>query len=218
MLTRAAERKAVADLRCAFKVSERRVEWHYFAPRLPQPNIFAESFIGPQRDEFLNETLFSSLGHAREALAMWNHDDNTVRPRSAVGDLPPAAYAKFGVPVMTGRAAAPHQGLCAPSRCFAEPTRPKSTRDFARRWMKEGAQVTATKGDPSHHRQPSSPPRTSLFCEDWFNLLLPTAGAKRGFNRPCRTRYRAKDTDCVATLRRSSRPVVMTEPEIAGKF
>ncbi len=38
-----------------------RVEWHYIAPGKPIQNAFIESFNGRLRDEFLNETLFSSL-------------------------------------------------------------------------------------------------------------------------------------------------------------
>lgn len=78
---------------------EMLVEWHYIAPGKPQQNAFAESFIGRLRDELLNETLFNSLSHAREALAMWKNDYNTVRPHSGVGNLPPAAYAKRSAPV-----------------------------------------------------------------------------------------------------------------------
>jgi putative transposase len=78
---------------------EMQVEWHYIAPGKPQQNAFAESFIGRLRDELLNETLFSSLNHAREALAMWKNDYNTIRPHSGVGNLPPAAYAKLSAPV-----------------------------------------------------------------------------------------------------------------------
>ncbi len=44
-----------------------RVEWHYIAPGKPQQNAFVESFNGRLRDELLNETLFSSLDHARSA-------------------------------------------------------------------------------------------------------------------------------------------------------
>ncbi len=33
---------------------------------------FIESFNGRLRDELLNETLFASLAHAREALAIWS--------------------------------------------------------------------------------------------------------------------------------------------------
>lgn len=90
------ELTSMAILRWA---QERQVEWHYTAPGKPQQNAFAESFIGRLRDELLNETLFSSLGHAREALAIWKADYNTVRPHSGLGNLPPVAYAKLSAPV-----------------------------------------------------------------------------------------------------------------------
>lgn len=76
------------------------VEWHYIAPGKPQQNAFIESFNGRLRDELLNETIFVSLDHAREALAAWMHDYNMVRPHSALGNLPPAAYAQFSAPGM----------------------------------------------------------------------------------------------------------------------
>jgi putative transposase len=41
----------------------------YIAPGNPQQNAFIESFNGRLRDECLNETLFTSLGHARAVLA-----------------------------------------------------------------------------------------------------------------------------------------------------
>lgn len=50
---------------------------------------------GRLRDELLNETLFTSLVHAREALAIWQDDYNTVRPHSAIGNVPPFVYAKL---------------------------------------------------------------------------------------------------------------------------
>jgi putative transposase len=77
-----------------------RVEWHYIAPGKPQQNAFVESFNGRLRDELLNETLFTSLAHVREALATWKDDYNTVRPHSALGNLAPAIYAKLSVPAM----------------------------------------------------------------------------------------------------------------------
>jgi putative transposase len=77
---------------------ERRIEWHYIAPGKPTQNAFVESFNGRLRDEFLNETLFVSLGHAREALASWKDDYNTVRPHSGLGNLTPAAYADGSAP------------------------------------------------------------------------------------------------------------------------
>lgn len=77
------------------------VEWHYIAPGKPMQNGFVESFNGKLRDECLNETLFSSLHHARAVLAEWKHDYNTVRPHSAHGGKTPAEIARqscTGVP------------------------------------------------------------------------------------------------------------------------
>jgi putative transposase len=79
---------------------ETAIEWHYIAPGKPTQNAFVESFNGRLRDELLNETLFTSLAHAREALADWRDDYNTVRPHSAIGNLPPAIYAKNSAPAM----------------------------------------------------------------------------------------------------------------------
>lgn len=56
-------------------------------------NAFVESFNGRLRDEFLNETLFTSLMQARLALEDWRRDYNTVRPHSRLGWLAPAVYA-----------------------------------------------------------------------------------------------------------------------------
>jgi len=87
-----------------------RVEWHYIAPGKPQQNAFIESFNGRLRDELLNETLFTSLNHVREALAIWMEDYNTIRPHSSLGNLPPATYAKLSASEMQ------RDGRCATSR------------------------------------------------------------------------------------------------------
>jgi putative transposase len=79
---------------------ERGVAWHYIAPGKPQQNAFVESFNGRLRDECLNETLFSSLAHARDDLAIWKDDYNTVRPHSSVGNLAPSIYAALSAPKM----------------------------------------------------------------------------------------------------------------------
>lgn len=79
---------------------EHKVEWHYIAPGKPQQNAFAESFIGRLRDECLNETLFTSLAHARAVLAKWRHDYNTIRPHSGIGNVPPVTYTNAGVHAM----------------------------------------------------------------------------------------------------------------------
>ena len=70
-----------------------RVEWHYTTPGKPTQNAFVESFNGRMRDELLNETLFTSLAHAREEIAAWTHDYNTGRPHSSLGYATPAAFA-----------------------------------------------------------------------------------------------------------------------------
>ena len=70
-----------------------RLDWHYIDPGKPQQNAFVESFNGRLRDEFLNETLFTSLTQARVELDEWRRDYNTERPHSALGNLTPIAYA-----------------------------------------------------------------------------------------------------------------------------
>lgn len=73
--------------------AESKVDWHYIAPGKPTQNAFIESFNGRLRDEFLNETLFTSLMQARLALEEWRGDYNTVRPHSGIDWLTPADYA-----------------------------------------------------------------------------------------------------------------------------
>jgi putative transposase len=69
---------------------DRGVAWHYIAPGKPQQNGFSESFNGRLRDDCLNETLFTSLRHARIVLSLWQQDYNTVRPHSKLGGKTPA--------------------------------------------------------------------------------------------------------------------------------
>lgn len=68
------------------------VGWHYIAPGKPQQNAFIESFNGRLRDEYLNETLFSSLQEAKDGLQEWRHDYNQNRPHSALGNLTPLEF------------------------------------------------------------------------------------------------------------------------------
>jgi putative transposase len=72
---------------------EARIEWHYTAPGKPTQNAFVESFNGRMRDDLLNETLFTSIAHAREKIAIWVDDYNTARPHSSLGYTTPAAFA-----------------------------------------------------------------------------------------------------------------------------
>lgn len=76
---------------------ERLVEWHYIAPGKPQQNAFIESFNGKLRDEFLNETAFSSLAETRLVLAAWKHDYNSNRLHSSLGWLTPSEFANRNV-------------------------------------------------------------------------------------------------------------------------
>jgi len=69
---------------------DRGIDWHYIAPGKPTQNAFVESFNGRLRDECLNETLFTSVRHARVELAIWRQDYNHVRPHSAHGGKTPA--------------------------------------------------------------------------------------------------------------------------------
>ncbi len=98
---------------------ERKIGWHYIAPGKPQQNGFIESFNGRLRDELLNETLFRSLPHARQALETWRRDYNEQRPHSSLGWMTPRAYASALIGEI-GRGAA-RCGGCAP-RPLATPT------------------------------------------------------------------------------------------------
>lgn len=72
---------------------DHRVAWHYIAPGKPMQNGYVESFNSRMRDDFLNESLFFDLGHARSAIAEWVEDFNTTRPHSSLGYQTPAAFA-----------------------------------------------------------------------------------------------------------------------------
>lgn len=45
------------------------------------------------RDEFLNETLFRNLAHARDLFTAWAAGYNTERPHSTLGYQTPAGFA-----------------------------------------------------------------------------------------------------------------------------
>jgi putative transposase len=58
-----------------------------------QNTVHVKCFNGRMRDEFLNETLFRNLAHARDLIATWVTDYNTERPHSALGYQTPAGFA-----------------------------------------------------------------------------------------------------------------------------
>jgi transposase InsO family protein len=88
---------------------EQKVEWHYIAPGKPMQNGYVESFNGRMRDEFLNESLFFGLDHARSAIAEWAADYNHFRPHSSLGYQTPADYA--GTIAATGSNAAQNESF-----------------------------------------------------------------------------------------------------------
>jgi len=71
-----------------------KVGWHYIAPGKPMQNGFVESFNGSFRNEWLNETLFSTLADARHHISLWKEDYNVNRPHSSLGNLTPREYAQ----------------------------------------------------------------------------------------------------------------------------
>jgi len=71
---------------------EMRIDWHYIALGKPIQNAFIEAFNGRLRDEFLNETLFSSLAHARVMPANRRADCNVNRPHSSLGWQTPTEF------------------------------------------------------------------------------------------------------------------------------
>jgi hypothetical protein len=93
-------------------------------------NGYVESFNGRMRDELLNETLFLSLGHAREVIAAWVEDYNTERPHSSRGYATPAAFAAAG---LEKRRPAPVQAVA-----LHAPMRNHDRRSLVPTWMKVG--------------------------------------------------------------------------------
>lgn len=91
---------------------DNRITWHFIAPGKPMQNGFCESFNGRMRDELLNESLFFGLDHARTKIFAWVDDYNQRRPHSALGYIPPAAYAA-GLTATAQSRAKPAEALIA---------------------------------------------------------------------------------------------------------
>ena len=74
------------------------IEWHYIAPGKPTQNAFIESFNGRLRDELLERDAVHLAGPCPRGAGGLADDYNTVRPHSAIGNLPPAIYAMLSDP------------------------------------------------------------------------------------------------------------------------
>jgi putative transposase len=72
----------------------RGVQLDFSRPGKPTDNAFIEAFNARVRQECLNENWFLSLEDAREKVAAWRRHYNTERPHGALGNLPPAAFAR----------------------------------------------------------------------------------------------------------------------------
>ncbi len=65
---------------------------HFINPGKPNENAFVESFNGRQRDECMNENLFSTLNEARAIIEKWRCHYNELRPHSALNWLTPHEF------------------------------------------------------------------------------------------------------------------------------
>lgn len=70
------------------------VELDFIDPGKPMQNGHLESFNGKFRDECLNAHWFLNLEDARRIIGRWEEEYNTDRPHSALGNQPPAVYAR----------------------------------------------------------------------------------------------------------------------------
>jgi putative transposase len=66
----------------------------YSRPGKPTDNAFIESFNGTFRDECLNAHWFESLEDAITVVEAWRVEYNESRPHRALGEVPPAEYAR----------------------------------------------------------------------------------------------------------------------------
>jgi Integrase core domain len=61
----------------------------------------AESFNGKAHDQFLNESLFTSIDLSRSLLAAWKNHYSHNRPHSKLGSLTPVEFAQSAASVKT---------------------------------------------------------------------------------------------------------------------
>ena len=72
----------------------RGVKIEFSRPGKPTDNAIVESFNGTFRDECLNAHWFDSLEDARMLIEGWRIEYNESRPHRALGEIPPAEYAR----------------------------------------------------------------------------------------------------------------------------
>ncbi len=71
------------------------VELDFSRPGKPTDNAFIEAFNSRFRQECLNAAWFLSLNDAKSRIEAWRTEYNTSRPHSAIGNIPPAEFARL---------------------------------------------------------------------------------------------------------------------------
>ncbi|SUB00832.1 Uncharacterised protein [Pannonibacter phragmitetus] len=127
--------------------------------RKPIQNGFIESFNERLRDELLNETLFSSLSHARAVLAIWQADYNGARPRSQLCWQPPDEFAATLNPRPALARRNTKSSAPLPTTSQAHQAKNQS-RERTQNWMKLGGKVTS---------KLTRTPQVSRLARVWFS-------------------------------------------------
>lgn len=71
------------------------VELDFSRPGKPTDNAFIEAFNSRFRQECLDTAWFLSLNDAKSRIEDWRMEYNTSRPHSAIGNIPPAEFARL---------------------------------------------------------------------------------------------------------------------------
>ena len=74
-------------------LAEQGCQTIYISPGSPWENAYIESFIGKFRKECVDRYLFYTMKEARSIIEDWRNEYNQYRPHSALGYLPPSAFA-----------------------------------------------------------------------------------------------------------------------------
>jgi len=74
-------------------LAEQDCQTIYISPGSPWENAYIESFIGKFRKECVDRYLFYTMEDAKRIIEDWRNEYNQYRPHSALGYVPPSAFA-----------------------------------------------------------------------------------------------------------------------------